>query len=205
MKRLQWLPRICQGIGPALAFGLILVIPAIGVAQTSEPLSLDAKAKYHLKASVGPLALVGGAAYAGILQEIDTPEEWGQGGAGYGRRFGSTVSNTIIRGTLAFGLDSSLHQDPRYFRAGGTGFWRRVKHAVRGTILTHTDRGSETLSTWRIGSAYGSAFLSNQWYPDRLNTVKLGFAEGSLQMGFDFAGNLGSEFWPDLKRIVLRR
>ena len=80
-----------------------------------------------------------------------------------------------------------------------------MKHAVRGTILTHTDRGSETLSTWRIGSAYGSAFLSNQWYPDRLNTVKLGLAQGSLQMGFDFAGNLGSEFWPDLKRKLLRR
>jgi hypothetical protein len=160
---------------------------------------------YHVQASVGPLALMGGAAYAGILHEIDTPEEWGQGATGYGRRFGSTVANSVIRGTLAFGLDSSLHQDPRYFRAGGKGFWRRVKHAVRGTMLTHTDSGSETLSTWRIGSAYGSAFLSNQWYPGRLNTVKLGLAQGSLQIGFDLAGNLGSEFWPDLKRRVLRR
>jgi hypothetical protein len=76
---------------------------------------------------------------------------------------------------------------------------------MRGTILTHTDTGGETLSTWRIGSAYGSAFLSNQWYPGRLNTVRLGFAEGTLQLGFDLAGNLGSEFWPDIKRKVLRR
>jgi ABC-type transporter Mla MlaB component len=26
------------------------------------------------------------------------------------------------------------------------------------------------MSTWRLGSAYGAAFLSRQWYPDRLNT-----------------------------------
>jgi hypothetical protein len=35
--------------------------------------------------------------------------------------------------------------------------------------------------------------------------VRLGLIQGSLGMGFDLAGNLGSEFWPDLKRKVLRR
>jgi hypothetical protein len=188
-----------------LILGMILAIPFACVAQTGEPLSLDGKLLYHVHASVGPLALVGGAAYAGILQEIDTPQKWGQGGIGYGRRLGSTVANSVIRGTLAFGMDSTLHQDPRYFRSSGKGFWHRAGHAVRGTILTHTDSGTETLSTWRISSAYGSAFLSNQWYPGRLNTVGLGFAQGSLQMGFDLAGNLAAEFWPDIKGKVLRR
>ena len=78
-------------------------------------------------------------------------------------------------------------------------------HALRGTILTRTDRGGETLSTWRIGSAYGAAFLSNQWYPDRLNTVSRGMQRGSLTIAFAFAGNLGSEFGPDLKRKLLRQ
>jgi hypothetical protein len=49
------------------------------------------------------------------------------------------------------------------------------------------------------------AILSNQWYPDRLNTMRRGFQQGSLKLGADFAGNLGSEFWPDLKRKILRR
>jgi len=43
------------------------------------------------------------------------------------------------------------------------------------------------------------------WYPDRLNTVGLGFLQGTETVGWDFLGNLGSEFWPDLKRKVLRR
>ena len=149
--------------------------------------------------------MAGSAAYAGILQAIGTPEEWGQGAGAYGKRFASTVACSAIHAALAFGLDSTLHQDPRYFRSRGTGFWHRTAHALRGTILTRTDRGGETLSTWRLGSAYGAAFLSNQWYPDRLNTVRLGVLQGSLQLGFDFASNLGSEFWPDLKRKILRR
>jgi hypothetical protein len=98
-----------------------------------------------------------------------------------------------------------LHQDPRYFRSGANGFWRRSGHALRGTFLTRTDTGGETLSTWRIGSAYAAAFLSNQWYPDRVNTVGLGLIQGSVTLGFGLIGNLGSEFWPDIKHKVLRR
>jgi hypothetical protein len=189
-----------------LAFGIVaLAIPLTGLAQSFEPLGVNGKLDYHIKQTVGPLAILGDAAYAGILQEADTPTEWGQGGSGYGKRFASTAACSGIHSTLAFGLDSALHEDPRYFRSAAGGFWHRAGHAFRGTILTHTDRGTETVSLWRFGSAYGAAYLSNQWYPGRLNTVALGFAEGSLQLGFDLASNLASEFGPDLKRMVFRR
>ena len=186
-------------------FGIVAAIPLIGIAQPFTALDVNGKFDYQLHQSVGPLALLGDAAYAGILQGIGTPTEWGQGGSGYGKRLGSTMACSGMRGALAFGLDSALHEDPRYFRSGGDGFWRRAKHALRGTVLTHTDRGTEIVSLWRFGSAYGSAYLSNQWYPGRLNTVGLGFAQGSLTMGFDLARNLASEFGPDLKRKLLRR
>lgn len=185
-----------------------LVVPcAIAVAAVAQPMPLDVKDKlrFHAESVFSPWSLAGSAAYAGVLQEIGTPEEWGQSPGAYGKRVASTVAYTAIRGTLAFGLDSTLHQDPRYLRSGTTGFWRRTAHALRGTVLTRTDRGGQTLATWRLGSAYGAAFLSNQWYPDRLNTVRLDVLQGTLQLGFDFAGNLGSEFWPDIKRKMLRR
>jgi hypothetical protein len=169
------------------------------------PLDVNDKLNFHLQKSVGPWAIVGDAAYAGILQEADTPTEWGQGGSGYGKRLASTAACSGIHSGLAFGLDAALHEDPRYFRSASGGFWHRAGHAFRGTVLTRTDHGTETLSIWRFGSAYGAAYLSNQWYPGRLNTVGLGFAEGSLQLGFDLASNLASEFWPDLKRKMLRR
>jgi hypothetical protein len=126
-------------------------------------------------------------------------------GAAYRKRLASTLGGSAIHGVLAFGLDSALHQFPRYFRTGRSGVWRRTVHTLRGTILTRTDRDGETLATWRLGSAYGAAFLSNQWYPDRLNTVGLAARQGSLHLGFDFGSNLGSEFWPDLKHNLFRR
>lgn len=184
---------------------LACAVPVVGMAQPLDSLDLRGKLRFHVESVYSPWSMAGSAAYAGLLQEFDAPEEWRQGAGAYGKRLASTVGYSAIHGAFAFGLDSALHQDPRYFRSGGTGFWRRTGHAFRGTILTRTDKGGETLSTWRLGSAYGAAFLSNQWYPDRLNTVRLGVLQGSLRLGFDFAANLGAEFWPDIRRRILRR
>jgi hypothetical protein len=184
---------------------LLWAVPIAGMAQSEDAFDVKGKLRFHAESLDSPWSMAGSAAYAGILQGIGSPAEWGQGAAAYGKRLASTVSCSGIHSALAFSLDSTLHQDPRYFRSRDTGFWRRTAHAFRGTILTRTDSGRETLSTWRLGSAYGAAFLSNQWYPDRLNTVRLGVLQGSLQLAFDFAGNLGGEFLPDLKRKILRR
>jgi hypothetical protein len=199
--------RFLPAMRPVLSMALAgAMFAAVGVSQSLEnPTTWQSKLRFHAVSAYGPASILGSAAYVGLLQEVDFPREWGQGGAGYGRRLGSTLAYSGLRNTLSFGLDTALHQDPRYDRAADTGFWRRTKHAFRRTILTRTDSGGETFATWRFGSAYGANFISNQWYPDRVNTVKLGLAEGTTQIGFDFLANIGSEFWPDIKKNILRR
>jgi hypothetical protein len=190
---------------------LLLIATAFAIlasscaAQDLDRSGWQTKLIYHSETAYGPFALAGSVAYASFLQEIDFPKEWGQGGIGYAHRLGSTLAYSGVRNILGFGLDSTLHQDPRYHRSTETGAWPRMKHAFRGTILTRTDKGTETLATWRLGSAYGAAFISNEWYPDRLNTVKLGLSQGSTQIGFDLIQNLSSEFWPDVKKKLLHR
>jgi hypothetical protein len=183
---------------------LLCTVAVAAVAQPVDPLNVTGKLSFHAESVASPMSLAEAAAYAGILQGLGTPQEWGQGAGGYGKRFASALGGFAIHGVLAFGLDSTLHQDPRYFRSLHIGFWRRTAHAFRGTILTRTDNGGETLSTWRLGSDYGAAFLSSKWYPDRLNTVRHGAMQGSLRLGFDFFANLGAEFWPDVKRRIRR-
>jgi hypothetical protein len=202
MKNIHRLFPKCRVVRAVLTLAIAVAIPVPGSGQELEPLGVTGKLQYHAKAAFGPLALVGDAAYAAVLQEANAPLEWKQGAAAYGKRVGSMVAWSGIRNTLAFGLDSMQHQDPRYFRSTRAGFRRRSGHALRETMLTHTDSGGQTLSTWRIGSAYGSAVLSNFWYPDRLNTARLGFIQGSATLGFDLLGNLGREFLPDIKRKV---
>ena len=181
------------------------IFAAVGVSQDLDPTGWQSKLRFHAVSAYGPESLAGSAAYVGLLQEINFPREWGQGGVGYATRLGSTLAYSGLRNALSFGLDSTLHQDPRYDRSSDTGFLRRTKHAFRRTILTRTDSGGETLATWRLGSAYGANFLSNEWYPDRVNTVKLGLVEGTTQIGFDLLANIGFEFWPDVKKKILRR
>jgi hypothetical protein len=158
---------------------LLCAVPVAGLAQSVDSFNVESKLRFHADAVYSPWSMAESAAYAGILQGLDTPKEWGQGGGAYGKRLASTIASSGIHSVLAFGLDSTLHQDPRYFRSHDTGFWRRTAHAFRGTILTRTDSGGETLSTWRLGSDYGAAFLSNQWYPDRISPPRLRFCQQS--------------------------
>ena len=184
---------------------LLAAIPVAGIAQTGDPLDVMGKLHYHAQATYGPTSILSDAAYAAILQADAAPTEWRGGAEAYGRRVASMVAWSGVHSALAFGLDSTLHQDPRYFRSRSAGFWRRSAHALRGTILTRTDAGGETLSTWRIGSAYGAAFLSDLWYPARVDTVGQGFIHGSITLGFGLASNLGAEFWPDIKSKLFHR
>jgi hypothetical protein len=173
--------------------------------QPAAAFDVSEKLELHWSGLANPLTAVGIAGYAGLLQELDSPREWKQGWGAYGERLASSAGASVIHSGLAFGLDATLHQDPRYFRASRGNWLRRTAHAVRGTILTRTDAGGETFSTWRVGSAYGSAFLSNLWYPKRLDTFETGASQGSIILGFDLVKNLAIEFWPDLKRKFSHR
>ena len=184
---------------------LMGAVSVAGIAQTPAVLDASDKLRYHAERTFGPGSIAISGVKAGYLQMTDSPTEWGQGSNGYSRRLGSSVASSGVRAVLAFGLDSTLHQDPRYFRSDSSGFWSRTGHALRGTILTRTDSGGETLSTWRLGSAYGAAFISEQWYPDRFHTVRHGIVGGSTRLGFDLAKNVIAEFWPDIRRKISRR
>lgn len=183
-----------------LIVGLMCTVCIAGIAQTPAALDVGGKLSYHVERTFSPGAIALSGVKAGYSQMRDSPTEWGQGGAGYSRRVGSSVASSAIRAGLAFGLDSALHQDPRYYRSGSHGFWPRTKHALRGTFLTRTDSGGETFSTWRVGSAYGAAFISLQWYPDRYHTLSHGFVGGSTRLGFDAVKNIIAEFWPDMRK-----
>ena len=84
------------------------------IAQTPVVLDVSDKVRFHAETTFGPASIAISSVKAGYLQMADSPTEWGQGGDGYSRRLGSSVASSGIRAALAFGLDSTLHQDPRY-------------------------------------------------------------------------------------------
>ena len=182
---------------------LAVALPA--GAQPGLPLTVGEKLKFHATETASPGFVAEMAAYAGVLHWMDVPSEWGQGWPAYGKRVGSASGATAIRNVFAFTLDAALGEDPRYHRSGRGNILKRTGHAVRGTFATQTDRGGRRFATWRLGSAVAAAYLSNVWYPDRLNTVSSGLEQGAATIGLDILGNVASEFWPDIKRKLFRR
>ena len=189
---------------------LLALLPAApaAVAQSAAdqaPLTTGGKLRFHVLSVVAPDSFLKTAAYAGALHAMGVPDEWRRGAAGYGMRLASAVGDTAIRHTLAFGMDTALGQDPRYFPATRHGFFPRLGHALGAVATARNDAGRGVIATSRLTSAFGAAFLSNQWYPDRLNTVGQGFVSGGIILGFDAAGYILSEFLPDLKKLVHHR
>src|SRR6476646_3718246 len=79
---------------------------ALGTLSPAEDKPQTAGQRFHDYAvsTIGPLAIISEAASAGIGQWRDSPHEWGQGGSGYGKRFGNNMAYNAVRTTLTYSL-----------------------------------------------------------------------------------------------------
>src|SRR5580658_10239639 len=109
------------------------VIPNFYVTYIPDAAPLTPKQKFKLawKSTVDPVTFGLTGALAGIQQAQNDFSGYGQGAAGYGRRFGAAygneVSGTFIGGAI---LPSLLKQDPRYFYKGTGSVRSRVLYAM---------------------------------------------------------------------------
>jgi hypothetical protein len=174
-------------------------------AQNYVPLSVGEKAAVFGKRIIAPTSLAKSAVTAGINQYQDSPEEWGQGLAGYGRRYGHKLVTRGFENGIGLLVAVPLHQDPRYFPSEDVGAWPRLRHALAHTVITRNDRGDPEFSVWRFAGNYGSQFVSNAWRPERETQVSDTLRRGTVSIGYDAASNLLKEFWPEIRRHVFRR
>jgi len=146
-----------------------------------------------------PLVMLS-AAIAGLGQWANDNPSFGQGAAGFARRFGTSYADQAIGNMMTEAIfPTFLHEDPRYFRRGYGSKWSRTFYAASRVLATRTDAGK-----WRfnysevLGNATAVA-ISNAYYPDNrtagANIEKLG-----QQIGIDAVSQVLKEFWPDIKR-----
>jgi len=172
--------------------------PAVVAQPAYVPLTEHERLRLYLKRLVSPEAVFRSAAGAGIDQAMDTPKEWGQGGLGYGRRFGSAYAEHIVRETLMFGSSSVLHEDNHYIRSGETGFGRRLKYALESSVLARHDDGTRQLSISKIGSTLGASFIWRIWQPPSTNSPGDAAENFGIAMGVSAGFDVAREFLPDL-------
>jgi hypothetical protein len=179
---------------------LLLIAPLTLSAQDSDILTVGGKARFHMLDAISPVAILGSAAGAGIGQWRNEPREWRLGAQGYGKRLASNQGYLVLQDIVAFGLDSTLHIDPRYHRSDSTRFWPRVRNGIAQTFIARTDNNHRTFNWPGIGGNLAAGQISNVWYPHSANTVGDGLERGGIGIGYTALSNLVHEFWPDVKR-----
>jgi hypothetical protein len=184
------------------------VVPAYNITDARNALSLTSAQKFGLfvKGTMDPFPIAVYAAQAGVSQASGTHRAYGQGAAGYGKRFGAALlDGTSARffGTYAF--PSLLHHDPRYFRKGQGSAWSRLGYSVSRGFITRSDSG-DTQPNWSnvFGKLTGAA-LSNLYYPAADRGANLTLTRVAISLSYQTLGNLAIEFWPEIQRKVFKR
>ena len=150
--------------------------------------------KRYINNTVGPFRLVRTAASAGIAQWQDSPEEWGQGMKGYGKRYASGLAQNAIQQTVTYGLDEALDLDTGFKKSKREGFFPRFKDAFVQNVTSRKRNGDRVVSVPRIAGVYtGSIVARETWYPDRYS-YKDGLRNGTATLLAGFGINLIREF-----------
>jgi hypothetical protein len=179
------------------------VAPAYTItdARNAPPLTHSQKFALFAKGSVDPFPIVVYGLQAGVSQARDSHGGYGQGAAGYGKRFGAALADgTSARffGTYAF--PSLLHQDPRYFRKGEGSAWSRIGYSMSRGFQTRADSGKTQPNWSNLLGKLAAGGLSNVYYPKEDRGAGLTFSRVAISLGYQTLGNLAIEFWPEIHR-----
>jgi hypothetical protein len=160
------------------------------------PMAPQERFHYYVRHMFSVESVVRDAAGSGILQLTDTPAEWGQGAAGYARRFGNAYAEHILQSTSMYGLSEVLHEDNRYFRSGETGVGPRMKYALLSSVMGRHYDGTRHFSFSRVASYLIAAGVSRAWQPPSTRGVSNFAGSFGVGLGTDAGFNLVREFFP---------
>lgn len=171
-----------------------------------EPLRPTQKFRLAFKDTTDPFAFVLAGFYAGIAQWQDDFPEFGEGSAGFGKRFGAAYADQVIGNYMTEAiLPTLLHEDPRYFRKESGTKWKRFRYALSRTVITRTDAGTDRFNFSDIAGNAAAAALSNLYYPPGQRSWGATSERFAFQILSDGAFNELIEFWPDMRHAIFRK
>lgn len=151
----------------------------------------------------GTIAL--GAAFGGVSQITNGNPSFGQGVAGYGRYFSTAYADLVIGDYMTEAIfPALLHQDPRYFRMGCCGGWKRLGYAAGQILFTHSDTGKTQFNYSEVLGNSAAVAISNSYYADN-RTASSAISKLSSQLAVDAFSNILKEFWPEISRKFSRK
>jgi hypothetical protein len=176
---------------------LIGVIPNFYTSYVYDAAPLTWKQKFSLatRGTFDPVAILGVGFAAGIEQANNSYAGYGQGAAGYSKRFAAKFADGRSSDFLTHAVfPSLLHQDPRYYYQGSGSVKSRFLHAVGSAFVTRSDSGRTVPNySYLLGDMCAGA-LSNLYYPAANRGAHLVFTNAAVGLAGRVGGNLLREF-----------
>jgi hypothetical protein len=177
------------------------------LAYQKGPLSSGQKLALAADVSIAPSRIISSAFIAGIDQATNSPSGYGQGGEGYGKRFGAAMATSASENMFGtFLLPTIFRQDPRYFPRPNLSFKQRVGYALRRVVVTRTDSGGEAFNVSGILGTLMAESLANSYLPDAERTAGRTFQRSGIRIGLNAASSILKEYWPNIfKSLGMRK
>lgn len=171
------------------------------------PLTTGQKFKVVARGSFDYIQIPWYAFLAGISQAEDSEPGYGQGAAGYGKRFGAYFADGTIENFMTGAvLPSIFKQDPRFYQSGKGGFTHRTGYAISRIFVTRADSGRSEFNVSEIlGSAMSAAISTYSYHPSGDRNLGNTASVWGSQVGYDTITLVVKEFWPDIRRKMSKK
>jgi hypothetical protein len=189
---------------------LFYALPNFQSVDTTEqlpPLTVGQKFKLQARSQFDYFEIPWYGILAGFSQARNTSPGYGQGAAGYGKRYASewgdgAIENFMVGAVFA----SALRQDPRYYVLGEGSFWHRTGYAISRIVVTRSDSGATVFNASQIfGAATAAGISTYSYHPRDERTLRNAASVWGTQIGLDTFTQGVKEFWPDIHRKFSRK
>jgi Carboxypeptidase regulatory-like domain len=176
---------------------IIGFIPNFYVTYLPDPAPLGKKQKFELatRTMIDPVTLGITAITAGIQQSQNAYSDYGQGAAGYAKRFGASyaddATDTFLGGAV---FPTLFHQDPRYFYKGTGSTRSRLLRAVGSVVVAKGDNKHWQPNYSGLLGSLAAGGISNLYYPNTDRGLGLIFTNFALNIGSGAGFNILQEF-----------
>ena len=165
-------------------------------------LTIEDKFVFFLEDSVQPANFLTAGFNAGISQAENNDPSYGQGAAGYGKRFGASLAGQASGEFFKdFIYPTIFSEDPRYYRMAHGSKEKRLFHALSHSVIAYRDKDATKMfnfSEW-LGTA-SAVVLANSYHPDNRRGVGPAAERIGVSVGSDAGFDVLREFWPEVAR-----
>jgi len=161
--------------------------------------------RWVIDSTVGPRAVGATLLSATWFTGWNSPHEWGHDWRGFGIRLANRPLMVGLSNTLEATTGALWGEDPRYPRSPVRKPAERVRHVFRNVLLTRRRDGRLRFGYARLIAIAGTNSIAHAWLPPSADT----WSSTVKRVGYGYlarlAGNAFQEFWPEIRRYVLKR